>query len=70
MLHFGATRYEITVANPESRSRGIAEIELDGVAVDPSAIPLKDDGATHRVSALIGDPALARSGAADARGRR
>ena len=37
---FGATRYEIEVANPERRCRGVARRELDGAPVDPAAIPL------------------------------
>jgi cyclic beta-1,2-glucan synthetase len=56
-LTFGKTRYEITVENPQSRSRGISEAELDGATVDAGAIPLVDDGGTHRVRAVIGEPA-------------
>jgi cyclic beta-1,2-glucan synthetase len=51
---FGRTRYEISVANPERRCRGIASAELDGVAVDPGAIPLVDDGRTHDVRLVLG----------------
>jgi cyclic beta-1,2-glucan synthetase len=51
---FGRTRYEITVANPEKRCRGIGAAELDGSSVDPLAIPLVDDGATHQVSIVLG----------------
>ncbi|WP_280959879.1 GH36-type glycosyl hydrolase domain-containing protein [Anaeromyxobacter dehalogenans] len=50
----GATRYEITVANPERRCRGIALAVLDGVAVDPSAFALADDGRTHEVLVVMG----------------
>ena len=46
---FGATRYEIAVANPERRARGVAEASLDGAPVDPRAIPLKDDGGRHEL---------------------
>ena len=49
---FGRTRYEISVVNPERRCRGVAEAELDGTPVDPSAIPLVDDGGTHHVRLL------------------
>jgi cyclic beta-1,2-glucan synthetase len=42
------------VANPEHRCRGIAEAELDGVGVDPGAIPLVDDGRTHDVRLVLG----------------
>jgi cyclic beta-1,2-glucan synthetase len=51
---FGSTRYEIKVANPERRCRGVAEAELDGAAVDPGAIPLADDGRTHEVRLVLG----------------
>jgi cyclic beta-1,2-glucan synthetase len=52
---FGRTRYQISVANPERRCRGIALAELDGVAVDPRAIALLDDGGTHDVRLVLGD---------------
>lgn len=55
----GATRYEIAVSNPARVCRGVAEAELDGAPVDSHAIPLVDDGGTHRVRVVLGD----RSGA-------
>jgi cyclic beta-1,2-glucan synthetase len=51
---FGRTRYEISVTNPERRCRGIAAVRLDGVAVDPRAIALVDDGGTHEVRVVMG----------------
>jgi len=51
----GRTRYEITVFNPARVCRGIGEAELDGVSVDWRAIPLVDDGSTHRVRVVLGD---------------
>jgi cyclic beta-1,2-glucan synthetase len=51
---FGRTRYEISVTNPEGRCRGIDEALLDGVAVDPGAIALVDDGAVHDVRVVLG----------------
>ena len=56
---FGATRYEIAVANPERRCRGVAEAELDGAPVDPRAIPLMDDGGRHELKVLLGERVLA-----------
>ncbi len=56
MWRFGSSRYEIAVSNPEHRCRGIAQAELDGNAVDPAAIPLVDDGGTHRVRVVVGEP--------------
>jgi cyclic beta-1,2-glucan synthetase len=55
VLRFGETRYEITVQNPRQRCRGISTVELDGVPVDATAIPLRDDGRVHTVSAVIGE---------------
>jgi len=51
----GRTRYDITVANPERRCRGIASARLDGVAVDPRAVPLIEDGAVHEVRLVLGE---------------
>ena len=52
----GRTRYEIHVTNPERRCRGIGQAELDGVPVDPHAVPLVDDGGTHQVRLVLGEP--------------
>jgi cyclic beta-1,2-glucan synthetase len=60
----GRTRYQVEVRNPHHGSRGIASAELDGVPVDPAAIPLHEDGASHRV-----DIVLARPGSEDVAGR-
>ena len=49
-------RYRISVVNPEHRSRGVRSAEFDGVADDPDAIPLVDDGKTHEVVVQLGDP--------------
>ena len=49
----GNTRYEITVSNPDRRSRGVMAAELDGAAVDPASIPLIDDGRTHNVRVVL-----------------
>ena len=51
----GGTRYEIAVFNPEGRCRGVVSAELDGVAVNPAAIPLAADGGTHCVRVLLGN---------------
>jgi hypothetical protein len=58
VLRFGESRYEITVENPQNRSRGVTLVELDGGTVDPQAIPLSADGGTHRIRAVIGEPVL------------
>ena len=53
---YGRSTYEIRVDNPERRCRGVAEVTLDGVDVDPEAIPLVDDGEVHNVSVILGTP--------------
>ncbi len=50
----GQTLYRITVTNPEHRCRGVQSAELDGVPIDASAIPLRDDGRTHQISVVLG----------------
>jgi cyclic beta-1,2-glucan synthetase len=54
---YGRSVYEIEVSNPDRRSAGIAAATLDGQDVDPLAIPLLDDGRTHRVVARVGEAA-------------
>ncbi|MBA3884829.1 MAG: glycosyl transferase family 36 [Acidobacteria bacterium] len=58
---YRSSRYIIEVDNPEGVSRGIAKVELDGVAVTgtpppPSGaeVPLNDDGGEHRVKIVLG----------------
>jgi cyclic beta-1,2-glucan synthetase len=53
----GRTRYVISVSNPAHRCRGIARAELDGAPADPRAIALIEDGATHKVRLVLGEPA-------------
>jgi cyclic beta-1,2-glucan synthetase len=53
----GKTIYRIAVSNPEHRCRGVQSAELDGVTVDPAAIPLHDDGEAHDVTIVVGRPA-------------
>ena len=57
-IHFRyhSSRYEIAVENPHGASGGIASAWLDGQMLDGSgaAIPLADDGATHRVRIVLG----------------
>jgi len=52
----------ISVANPERRCRGIASAKLDGVAVDPRAMPLIEDGAVHEVRLVLGDEVAPAAG--------
>ena len=49
-------RYEIVVENPQSVSRGVASVELDGQALaETGSIPLSDDGVTHHVRLVLGE---------------
>jgi cyclic beta-1,2-glucan synthetase len=50
------TTYRIVVMNPEHRCSGVRSAELDGVSTDARAIPLVDDGRTHDVIVVLGDP--------------
>jgi cyclic beta-1,2-glucan synthetase len=65
----GQTIYRIRVTNPEHRCRGIDAASLDGLAVDPCAIPLRDDGTEHYVEIVLGTPGEAGFGADAASGR-
>jgi len=58
----GTTSYEITIANPDRRCRGVVEALLDGARVDPHAIPIVEDGARHTVKVTLGDRGQSRSG--------
>jgi cyclic beta-1,2-glucan synthetase len=61
----GRTQYHFTVSNPDHRSHGIASAQLDGVAVDPRAIPFANDGERHEVRIVLGaHPAVGISVAA------
>ena len=56
----GGTCYHFVISNPRHWSRGIATAELDGVAVDPAAIPLHESGARHEVRIVLGSEAGVR----------
>ncbi|HYF01394.1 MAG TPA: carbohydrate-binding protein, partial [Planctomycetota bacterium] len=47
---------EITVRNPDHRCRGVAVAELDGLPVDPRAVPFPRDGGRHHLIVVLGDP--------------
>jgi cyclic beta-1,2-glucan synthetase len=56
VFRYRAARYDIAVENPRGVSRGVALVELDGVAVPASdgGIALVDDDTTHRVRIVLG----------------
>ncbi|HEV8241785.1 MAG TPA: glucoamylase family protein [Thermoanaerobaculia bacterium] len=68
---FGASVYEIVVENPQHKCRGIGKAELDDTNVDARAVPLVDDGQTHRVRVVLGEgspkAALAAAGRASSK---
>ena len=49
-----SSRYRIAVQNPDGVEHGVRSATLDGEVVDPSAIPLGDDGREHEVVVLMG----------------
>ncbi len=50
----GLTVYDIAIENPQARCRGVALVELDGLAIDPDAIVWRDDGGRHRLRVVLG----------------
>jgi cyclic beta-1,2-glucan synthetase len=55
-FRYRSAHYEITVKNTAGVNRGITSLQLDGLALgpQPALVPLVDDGASHRVRAVIG----------------
>ena len=55
-FRYHSARYLVVVENPQGVSRGVASLEVDGrsLAGGGAAIPLADDGATHRVRIVLG----------------
>ena len=53
---YGASRYEVTVENPQGVSRGVATIEVDGarLAAGTTRVALTDDGRAHGVRVVMG----------------
>jgi len=47
--------YRIKVENPSGFSRGVAQVELDGVVLDSDDIPLTGDGQVHNVRVVMGE---------------
>jgi len=54
VFRHGTSRYHIRVENPQRVNRGVVLAELDGTALDPTLIPLRDDGAPHHVRIVLG----------------
>jgi cellobiose phosphorylase len=54
---FGPSRYRIVVENPEGRCGGVGRLEVDGVALGSTTIPMIDDGRLHQVRVVLGGAA-------------
>ena len=52
----GEGAYEFEVLNPDRVWRGVLRAELDGERVDHHAIPIVNDGKTHKVVVTMGRP--------------
>ncbi|MCA1849879.1 MAG: hypothetical protein LC672_02200, partial [Acidobacteria bacterium] len=50
----GSARYSIKIENPYGVNRGVIGVELDGRKLASDEIPLRDDGAEHRVRIVLG----------------
>ncbi len=51
---FQNTIYHIAVENPDHCSRGVAVVEVDGVAVADKIVLLRDDARPHEVRVVVG----------------
>jgi cellobiose phosphorylase len=49
----GAT-YQISIKNPDSKSKGIKQLIIDGKTIDGNIIPVFADGQVHEVKAVLG----------------
>jgi cyclic beta-1,2-glucan synthetase len=50
------TLYRIAVENPAQSSHGVNLVELDGVSQADKTVALIDDGTTHEVRVVLGEP--------------
>jgi cyclic beta-1,2-glucan synthetase len=56
-LHYRSARYDITVENPDHLCGGVALIEFDECLLgDCRGVPMADDGMTHHVRVVMGQP--------------
>ena len=54
---YSSSLYRIEVENPSGVSQGIKRVTLDERVIENGRIPLVDDGETHRVRIVLGNPA-------------
>jgi cyclic beta-1,2-glucan synthetase len=57
-FRYHSARYHIVVENPQGVTRGVASALLDGRTLTGggATVPLTDDGATHFVRIVLGQP--------------
>ncbi|MFO7549306.1 MAG: hypothetical protein R6X29_10625 [Acidimicrobiia bacterium] len=56
-FRYHSSRYEIRVSNPDGAARGVVELSMDGTTLPPgSTLDLVDDGGTHQVRVVLGQP--------------
>lgn len=54
LLRQGDARYAITVDNPNSVTRGVASVQLDGVSVSEMPLQLHDHNVSHEIKVVLG----------------
>jgi cellobiose phosphorylase len=50
------TLYHIAIENPDRCSRGVALVEVDGIAAADKIVTLLDDGVPHEMRVVLGEP--------------
>ena len=58
-LRYKGATFKIMVENPIGVCKGIAELTLDDVPVEGTAIVLPQDGGTHQIRAVMGEARMA-----------
>ncbi len=48
--------YEIDVRNPDHVCKGVKSIRVDGADVQGNRVPAFNDGQTHRIVVVLGNP--------------
>ena len=59
----GGAVYRIKVENPLGVSRGVVNVEVDGVVQTDSAFTVVDDEKTHNVRIVMGEPQISADAA-------
>ncbi|KAF0091773.1 MAG: glycosyltransferase [Fusobacteria bacterium] len=51
---FKSANYHITVKNPNGKTKGVAQLSLDGIPLEGQIFPLTDDWTLHKVDVVLG----------------